>query len=286
MAFPDLHIHQPQSAHTHTAILLHGRGSDGPEFSEDFLHSTTSKNISLVSSLPNWRWVFPTSRNRWCTRFEEDMCTWFDAYSLNDITERQELQITGLRDSVSYILDVLEKEIALLDGRASHVYLGGISQGMATALWAMFCAARQFREPLGGFVGFCGWLPFAQRLEGLDKHSQIDQQPTDTEVVKRLDNLFDELFPRQSPRHDASLITKDTKYPIFSTPVFLCHGTDDIWVPVELGRQVARSLGTLMNHVEWKEFTGAGEDGHWIKEPEGFDQILNFLESVTEGQST
>jgi hypothetical protein len=34
-----------------------------------------------------------------------------------------------------------------------------------------------------------------------------------------------------------------------------------------------------MVHVEWNEFTGAEGDGHWVKEPEGFDQILQFLGS-------
>ncbi|KAK1141722.1 hypothetical protein N8T08_008820 [Aspergillus melleus] len=36
-------------------------------------------------------------------------------------------------------------------------------------------------------------------------------------------------------------------------------------------------LQRILTHVEWKEFTGAEGDGHWIKEPEGFDQILQFV---------
>jgi predicted esterase len=124
----------PQTTHTHTAILLHGRGSNGPEFAEELFSSLTSTGNNLPDCLPSWRWVFPTARDRWAVAFEEDICAWFDAYSLTNIQERQELQVEGLRESVAHILGILETEIAQLDGDASCVYLGGISQGMATAL--------------------------------------------------------------------------------------------------------------------------------------------------------
>jgi lysophospholipase II len=76
------------SLHTNTAILLHGRGSNGSEFAEDFLSSQKVDGKSLPSRLPGWRRVFPTSRARWSTRFEEEIYSWFDAHSLTDINER------------------------------------------------------------------------------------------------------------------------------------------------------------------------------------------------------
>lgn len=46
-----------------------------------------------------------------------------------------------------------------------------------------------------------------------------------------------------------------------------------------LGRQALRILQeVMMAPVEWSEFSGAEGDGHWIKEPEGFDMIVRFLE--------
>jgi lysophospholipase-2 len=61
--------------------------------------------------------------------------------------------------------------------------------------------------------------------------------------------------------------------------VLLGHGTDDALVSVDLGRQASRILQDVMlAPVEWSEFSGAEGDGHWIKEPEGFDLILRFLE--------
>ncbi|KAJ6024738.1 hypothetical protein N7540_005535 [Penicillium herquei] len=272
--FPLPHIHPPQGSHTHTVILLHGRGSNGLEFAEELFSSTTSEGQSLPSRLPTYRWVFPTSRDRWSTTFQEDMCSWFDAYSLTDINARQELQKDGLRESVLHILDNLECEAQLLEGQLTNIYLGGISQGMATALWAFFTAISTGRVegPLGGLLGFCGWLPFAQQLDDLLPENH---RAGTLEVLSSLSQLF--------PGIIAVAAVPETKEPIdpsiLSTPVFFTHGTDDAWISVELGLQAAHVFRRIMVQVEWNEFTGAEEDGHWIKEPDGFDQILQFLDT-------
>ncbi|EEA19972.1 conserved hypothetical protein [Talaromyces marneffei ATCC 18224] len=253
------YVHAPQGLHTNTAIILHGRGSSGPEFAEDFLFSQTLDGKGLASRLPGWRWVFPTSCTRWSTRFEEDIHSWFDAYSQTDINERSDLQLPGLRESVVDILEVIERETGLLDGRASRIYLGGISQGMATASWTLLCrtAIGQHQEPIGGFLGFCGWIPFANRMEYLDEklfnhHSSESGLPFG-EVKKLLIEMFPNigsLHPRRTRR----------------------LGAGRTWATNR------RDFQKIADHVEWNEFTGAEEDGHWIKEPEGFDQIINFIQ--------
>ncbi|KAE8417646.1 Alpha/Beta hydrolase protein [Aspergillus pseudocaelatus] len=277
MGFPEPHIYLPQSLHTHTVILLHGRGSNGPEFAEELFSSMTSKGHNLASCLPSWRWVFPTSRDRWSDRFQEEMCAWFDAYSLDDIHERQDLQIAGLRESVTHILGILNHEIGILGGNTSHVYLGGISQGMATAIWTLFCATNQIHQPLGGFVGFCGWLPFARQVEDLVQGSQESHivDPSSKQLTQRSVSGF---FLNTISGSKISQTTETIDASILLTPVFLSHGSDDAWVPVDLGRQAARVLQQMQIPVQWHEFNGAEGDGHWVKEPEGFDQILHFLE--------
>ncbi|KAJ5193692.1 hypothetical protein N7491_001023 [Penicillium cf. griseofulvum] len=271
MEFPKPHIHHPQAPHTHTVILLHGRGSDGPEFAEELFSSSTSKGKNLPSCLPSYRWVFPTSRDRWSTTFEEEMCSWFDAYSLDNIHSRQELQKDGIRESVSHILNILEEEVRLVDGRFANIYLGGMSQGMATALWTLLAATAMSRikGPLAGFLGFCGWLPFAQQLEQLLSEPLSPGSSQAQSLISGF--FFDEIAGeiRSDQPVDCSIL---------STPVFLSHGSDDPWVSVELGRQACRVLRRIMKRVDWQEFTGAEGDGHWVKEPEGFDQILKFLD--------
>ncbi|GKZ39002.1 hypothetical protein AbraIFM66950_011660 [Aspergillus brasiliensis] len=260
--FPEPHIHIPKGPHTHTAILLHGRGSNGPEFAEELFSSSTSMGQNLPSHPPTWRWVFPTSKDRWNERFQEELCAWFDAYSPDDITEYQASQVPGLQESVSYILDILEQEISLLDGKTTHVYLGGISQGTAIALWSWFCACSRVKGRLGGVLGFCGWMPFAERF-----------QDGDLAAGRRLVEFC--------PGVVGVPVAEDEDVRILDTPVLLGHGTDDPMVSVELGRQVAGIMKRAGLEVEWIEYVGAEGDGHWIKEPEGFDAILKFFESGT-----
>ncbi|KAJ5579533.1 uncharacterized protein N7459_005518 [Penicillium hispanicum] len=276
MEFPPPHVHPPQSSHTHTIILLHGRGSDGLEFAEELFSSATTQGKSLASCLPTYRWVFPTSRDRWSTTFQEELCSWFDAYSLNDIHGRQELQRDGLKESVWHVLDILDREAKLLDGRLTHIYLGGISQGMATALWTFFAAIAMGRiqGPLGGLLGFCGWLPFAQQLEDL-----LPEQSLDSASILQTQRLISGFFLDEIAGPEISVANQPVDSSVLATPVFLSHGADDVWVSVELGRQASRILRRVVPRVEWHEFTGAEGDGHWIKEPDGFDQILQFLET-------
>ncbi|KAI9369369.1 Alpha/Beta hydrolase protein [Aspergillus egyptiacus] len=279
MEFPPCHIHPPQTTHTHTAILLHGRASNGAEFAEELFSSVTSNGQTLPDALSTWRWVFPTSRDRLSTRFQEEICSWFDAYSLTDIHERQELQVDGLRESVAYILEILEEEIRLLDGKAHHVYLGGISQGMATALWTLLCAGGgRINGRLGGVVGFCGWLPFAREMEEMTRRSGGASSGSDESQIQRAVCNFCRETVGLAPVSERIVNSQGGVLPPSATPVLLGHGTDDDWVPVELGRQALRVLKGLTGDVEWKEYAGAEGDGHWIKEPQGFDAILEFLE--------
>lgn len=192
MEFPAPYIHPPHTSHTHTAIPFLGRGSDGPEFAEELFSSVISKSKNLPDALPNWRWVFPTSRDRLSTRFQEEMCSWFDAYSLSDIQECQELQVEGPRESVSYILNILnilEEEIQLLDENAGHVYLGGISQGMAAALWTLLCARGRINHRLGGVFGFCGWIPFAPDMDALIQQSGATSSGSSEAQIQQYYNL-------------------------------------------------------------------------------------------------
>lgn len=92
-----LHVVEPKTSHTLTAILLHGRGNTAPEFTEELFASHLSDGTSLRDALPGCRWVFPSSKQLWSATFQEFMPAWFEAVSLADTTARRDLQEPGIR---------------------------------------------------------------------------------------------------------------------------------------------------------------------------------------------
>lgn len=261
--FGATHIIDPTPTHTHTLIMLHGRGSTGEEFAEDLSSLALSDGSSIYKKFPGCRWVFPSSQELWSTMFQEDLPAWFEAHSLTDITARQELQMGGIEDSVSYITNIIEEEVEELGGDADRLALGGISQGGAIALWTLLCQRKSTMKP-GAVVVTNTWLPFATIIERLFAGKQDDGVAASIVgewVATQIDpdSKLGDHTPRKLP------------------PVFVGHGTDDAYVDVELGRQAARVLSQAGLSVEWKEYSGAEEEGHWFNAPEEMDDICGFL---------
>lgn len=286
-SFPPPHIVEPTTSHTHTVILLHGRASEGPEFADELFSSNSSNNESLKARFPSWRWVFPSSRNRWSLVFQEELTAWFDVYSLADPCEQQDLQVDGLRESTLYILSVLQREIDLLAGDSEKLVFGGISQGMAIALWVFLSTAGKTKGRIGAFVGMSGWFPFANKAEdllraGRDVPAGITIHPSLAVATERgltLAKLVLDIVGCQGIQINTTDIER-----LISTPTLLLHGTDDAWVDVELGRQSHKILVQMGMEVDWNEYSGAENEGHWIKEPEGFDTLVAFLENQIFGK--
>ncbi|KAF8545295.1 Alpha/Beta hydrolase protein [Trichophaea hybrida] len=183
MSFPPPHVHPPTSTHTRTIILPHGRSSNGPDFTTDLFEGR-----NLARDFPSIRYSL------------QEMNEWFDIASLDDPEKEWEWQVNGLKESGGLV------------GEGGKVVLGGVSQGMATALIELLMGTG-----VDAFVGVNGG--------GEDK---------------------------------------------LKIPVFLGHGTDDAWVSVELGKTARDVLAGL----------GVEDEGHWLKEPEEFDDIVKFLETV------
>ncbi|KAI1039120.1 hypothetical protein LB505_007513 [Fusarium chuoi] len=244
-------------------ILLHGRGSNGEEFAQELFEETLSSDqSSLAQKLPSWKWVFPSSRELWSTAFQEDMPAWFEAHSLTDITARQDLQIPGIKESVSYIKTILDQEIEILGGDTSKVVLGGISQGAAVGMWTLLCHVT-IERPIGAFFATNTWLPFAPSIKKYLSHEPALPMDIGTEFVAGMLAQSKVSLPRSQT--------------LPSTNVFLGHGTDDAYVDVELGRKARDILIQAGFAVEWREYQGAELEGHWFKAPEEVDDLLNFL---------
>ncbi|CAM1511043.1 Fc.00g085560.m01.CDS01 [Cosmosporella sp. VM-42] len=283
---PSFVLHPPpEQQHTHTIVMLHGRGSDAEEFADEFLSSTLSDGRSLRDAFPGWRWVFPSSRELWSTTFQEHMPAWFEAYSLTDVTARQDLQVDGIKESVEYIQRVLDEELARLKGQRKRVLLGGISQGCAVAIWTLLCQHR-IKLPCA-FVGSSTWVPFGDNIErilpSLRKGGESEEVrvagKVEEPVISDQQNLEYDNFVRtmMAPRFSTP---QDQLFP--NVPAMLGHGVDDAYVDVQLGRQAVRILEQAGFIVVRKEYEGAEQEGHWFKVPEQIDHMNKFFEMVDE----
>ncbi|KAL6253381.1 hypothetical protein RBB50_001104 [Rhinocladiella similis] len=301
-----IHALEPAANHTYSAIFLHGRGDNGPDFAEALFASTISGGSGVGASdeaqtpapaptlrtqFPSWCWVFPSAPDRWSTAFKEELPAWFEAHSLSDITIREGLQIEGIRESVTEIVGILDDEVRRLGEKAQNVVLGGISQGPAVGLWALLSLLdprRAGAEPilgLGAFVGASCWLPFASAVgtylprvgfNGLSNESTPGSNAADSIT----DGASQEFVRSMLGWVRVSVRSNGGDCPFLATSVLLGHGTDDAYVDVSLGRQTKEVLSGIGFDVTWKEYVGAEQEGHWYKEPEELDDIARFLSTI------
>lgn len=81
--------------HTHTIILLYGRGSNGEQFGSSFLEST-----NIARRLPTVKFIFPTANKRRSKVLKRiPINQWFENHSLDDPNTRTELHIDGLEET-------------------------------------------------------------------------------------------------------------------------------------------------------------------------------------------
>ncbi|KAJ5678141.1 uncharacterized protein N7477_003774 [Penicillium maclennaniae] len=281
------YVYPPRGQHTHTFIMLHGRDGTGSEFCEQLFWSVTSQMKNLPENLPSFRWVFSSSETCYSAMSQQQESSWFDICSLTNTDAQQELQVRGLRNSVLKILDILKDEIDLI-GDPTRVFLGGISQGMATALCTFLCAPGRIKGPLGGVVGFCGWLPFVEQAETLVRRQHAEdllrQYSISSSKIRSQSSMLDKrlqlskLFLDTIAGPNIHQVTEETDKSVLSTPVFLSHGSDDRLVSVRHFRRALHVLRDVGFSTEWKEFVGAEAEGHWIKQPEGIEYVVEFIQ--------
>ncbi|EAW19605.1 alpha/beta hydrolase [Aspergillus fischeri NRRL 181] len=287
--------------HTHTIILLHGRGSNSERFGHVFIEST-----GIAKRLPTTKFIFPTARKRRSTVLKRiPINQWFDNYSLKNPNTRTELQIDGLQESSEFLRKLIVEEAKLLsndpavgDGY-SRVVIGGLSQGCAASVFCLlggFPSASEDGDSrrLGGYIGMSGWLPFEGEISGflsIDEDNQgepksgaeddDDDDPfahdTDVDVPAHSQavNHVREILGTPPIQTDADDSENALCVSYLKTPVFLGHGAADPKVSVDLGRRMASILSDGFGmDVTWKAYE---EFGHWYKVPDEIDDVVLFL---------
>jgi acetyl esterase/lipase len=159
-----------------------------------------------------------------------------------------------------------------LGGRGDKLVLGGISLGGATAIWSLLCSDTARR--LGAFFAASTWLPFHNNIKRLANIMASSSTNTEPQFGLTDSDKFVENTIAPFLRSHAST---QAPGPLMSTPVFIGHGSDDAYVDVILGRQARDVLRQFGFNVEWREYSGADQEGHWLKCPEEVDDIASFL---------
>jgi predicted esterase len=123
-----------------------------------------------------------------------------------------------------------------------------------------------FADGKGGFAGLCGfcsWLPLAGRVASAIRKRDPQDQLAAVQQLYLGVNSEQESLP--SPKLNL-------------TPILLEHSRDDEVISVENGVQMRDMLGQLgFRSVEWHEYE---DGGHWINEPQGVDNLVDFLRRV------
>ena len=273
--------------HELTIIFLHGRGSSSDKFAQPLLEAPVAGLASFQEAFPHARFVFPTAPRRRATLYQRSVINqWFDGGStVEDAT------VGYMLDTINFLHQLLKEEISLVGSESRKVFLGGISQGCATALTTLLLWDG---PPLGAVVGMCGFLPMPSQL--LDIMSIQDQENDTANTSSHEDDVFD----RDSSEHktpsqqvldllrseiglSASSSDGDSSSSSFlSTPVFLGHGTKDEKVLLQHGNDAAQILQKMGLDVRFREYEGLE---HWYS-AEMLADIVSFLnEHFPEGAS-
>ncbi|EER24902.1 Phospholipase/Carboxylesterase family protein [Coccidioides posadasii C735 delta SOWgp] len=281
----------PRRQHTHTVILLHGRGGNGRDFGVELITTKLLSCDTLPQRFPSTKFIFPTAKLRRSTQFKRiPIAQWFDLTNLGTENERRDIQHEGLRESAQFVHRIIEEEAALVG--IGNVVVGGLSQGAAQALHILMSYDDGGKGGLGGYVGMSGWLPFQKEMAELVNEYSRDANGD------RLDDPFERNgedgpahllnlsgdsrsdlgaravnFSRECVLDIDPLPPRDTAPGCLSTPIWLAHGALDEKVRPRLGELAAQTMEKLGWDVTWMLYDDLE---HWFA-PYELDDMAIFL---------
>ncbi|KXJ87308.1 Alpha/Beta hydrolase protein [Microdochium bolleyi] len=275
-----LHIVEPTSHHTHSIMLLHGLGDNGPKFGAELLQTGfTSTGHTLPQLLPGARFIFPSAKRRRSSAINRALLRqWFDIARLPDPEYRRETQLQGLAESAAQLEPLVRAEVDEVG--AGNVILGGISNGSAMSMALLMALGL----PLGGYIGLCSYMPWQRDLleavsdtsneGGLDDEDNPFANDDDATAEEKTPAVRMIEFERDLLGMDPGPELSDDKM-LVKTPVFLGHGELDEKKPPAIGKAAAETLRACGYDVTWRLYP---ELGHWYQVPDEIDDIVDFIE--------
>jgi predicted esterase len=299
--YPAPFIVSPTAPHTQSILFLHGLGSNGEKFGLELLASNTADGKSLQDHFPGMKFIFPTAKKRRAKSYNRALINqWFDNAPVSEQSngmsrDKIEWQLEGLKGTAEFLFPVLDEEVRSVG--AKNVFLAGLSQGCAMGLHLLLsyqpkeCEGYHEGRSLAGFVGMCGWLPFAediQELIRLDKREDMEEEDKDDPFATSDVEDDGVEFASDKPHFSSAMqvcnfVRENMEMPSFTsselpclrTLVFLGHGKSDDKVTIDLGREAAMILKEIGMQVRWEEY----DEGHWYKVPEQIDSLVDFLKT-------
>ena len=257
---------------------------------------------TLPQAFPHAKFIFPTASARRAIIYKrKEIHQWFDNWHVEAPTEREELQIDGLRETSSFVHDLLKAEIAVVG--AKNVVLGGLSQGCAAALVSILLWEG---ETLAAVFGMCGWLPFRKHMQDIveptigtgdgaedhDPFAQDGKSPSTRFMTPPAKWSFEENLDsaQSSPiqqavdflRDELELPKKGETLPFQHTPTFLGHGIEDDRVSINLSREAECCIRSLGGKTNFSTYEGLG---HWYS-PEPLRVVVHFVQEAPERKSS
>ncbi|UPK97674.1 hypothetical protein LCI18_008609 [Fusarium solani-melongenae] len=146
---------EPTSVHNTTFILLHDRGSSGAELQYTLCNALFPNLVSQLA--PGARFIFPDGpfsdpkggRDWYALEYPQLECG--EAASLD--------QWAHVMYAAEQVDMVVEDEAQLIS--RENIFLGGVGKGCAVAMMTLL----EMERPLGGFIGFGGWMPFVRDMK-------------------------------------------------------------------------------------------------------------------------
>lgn len=283
LGFVESFIIPPRTHHTHTLILLHGRGGNGRDFGIELITTKLQQTGATIDTLsqrfPSTKFIFPTARLLPTMQAKRlPLPQWFDFAGWDElgIEKNEEVQRQGLRESTEFVHRIIDAEAALVGVR--NVVVGGLSQGAAQALHVLMSYGG---GALGGYVGLCAWLPFRRDMERLmnaQPDGAVDGEDASPEDKRLHLRLRATRYSREQvlrlPLLKVNGICDDEPVSMSNaTPIWLAHGSADSKVRARLGEQAAQTMERLGWEVTWMLYDGL-EHGF---EPCQLDDMAIFL---------
>jgi len=145
----NLYFEPTSGVHTHTIIFMPGL-TNKPE---DFVNVLTNR-ISISKRNTTKVVILRAPLQNVTVLNGEKNYSWFDIYSF-PINSSNNYNFTEVKSASKTLIQIIQEEVSLLDGKYDKIIIGGHSQGAVVSMYTSYTQEYM----LGGVISFSGFFP-------------------------------------------------------------------------------------------------------------------------------